>query len=116
MVAASLEQLVRNQVLLREVNDRIGEVAASWAGEAPEFLCECSSDDCAETLPVSLLKYEGIRSFPNLFMIFPGHEILGVDCVVEEQAGFTLVEKTEYVDLVVSSYRVSTLLEGGLTK
>jgi hypothetical protein len=84
MVASSLEQLVRNQLLLREVNNRIGEVATSWAGEAPEFLCECSNDDCAETLPVSLLQYEGIRSFPNLFMILPGNETLAVDCIVEE--------------------------------
>ena len=112
VVAASLEQLVRNQLLLREVNNRIGEVATSWAGEAPEFLCECSNDDCAETLPVSLLQYEGIRSFPNLFMILPGHETLAVDCIVEEQAGFTLVEKTKHVDLVISLYRGSTLSEG----
>ena len=34
MVAVSLEQLVRNQLLLREVNERIGEVANAWAGEA----------------------------------------------------------------------------------
>jgi hypothetical protein len=111
MVAVSLEQLVRNQLLLREVNERIGEVANAWGGEAPEFLCECSNDDCAETLPVSLPKYKGIRSFPNLFMILPGHEILEVDCIVEEQAGFTLVEKTKHVDLVICSHRFSTFPE-----
>lgn len=112
MVAASLEQLVRNQVLLREVNQRVAEVACGWAGDPPEFVCECSRDDCAETLPVSLLKYKDIRSFPNLFIILPGHEILGVDCIIEEQVGFTLVEKTKHVDLVISSHRFSTLPEG----
>jgi hypothetical protein len=107
-MAVSLEQLVRNQLLLREVNDRVAEVANSWAGEAPEFLCECSNEDCAETLPVSLLEYKGIRSFPNLFMILPGHEIRDVDCIVEEQGRFTLVEKTKHVDIVISSHRFST--------
>ena len=112
-MAASLEQLVRNQLLLREVNDRIA-VIVSADGDAPaEFLCECSNDDCAETLRLSLLEYRGIRSSPNLFVVLPGHETSEVDRQVETHGGFNLVEKTQHVDLVVGSHRDGSRPEGG---
>ena len=112
-MAASLEQLVRNQLLLREVNDRIAEVVRAENDELAEFLCECSNDDCGETLPLSLLEYRGIRSSPNLFVILPGHETLEVDRVVAAHGGFSLVEKTHHVDLVLGSHRDGLRPKGG---
>lgn len=76
-MASSPEQLVRSQVLLREVNERIAEIASSAAGDLPEFLCECSRDDCTETLALSLAEYERVRLSPNLFVILPGHDWAG---------------------------------------
>jgi hypothetical protein len=112
-MAASLEQLVRNQMLLREVNDRIAEIVSA-DGDAPaEFVCECSNDDCAETLPLSLLAYKGIRSSANLFVVLRDHEIPEVDRVVEEHERFNLVEKTQHVDLVVDAHRDSLRPERG---
>ena len=112
MVAVSLEQLVRNQVLLREVNERIAEVACGWTGNPPEFVCECSHDDCAEMVALTLPEYERIRSSPNLFMIAPGHETPGVDRVVEARHRSNLVEKTKHVELVLPWSRVAPA-EGG---
>lgn len=112
-MAASLEQLVRNQMFLREVNDRIAEIVRAENDELAEFLCECSNDDCAETLRLSLLEYRGIRSSPNLFVILPGHETLEVDRVVAAHGGFSLVEKTQHVDLVLDSHGNGPRREGG---
>ena len=110
-MAASLEQLVRNQMLLREVNERIADIFAGtvFVEEDPrtEFLCECTNGDCTETLPLSLLEYKGIRSSPNLFVLLRGHETPEVDRVVEAHATFSLVEKTKHVDLVLSGHRDS---------
>jgi hypothetical protein len=111
-MANSPEQLVRNQVLLREVNERIAEIASSSAGELPEFLCECSRRDCAETLPLSLPEYARVRSSSNLFVILPGHECPEVDRVVETRHGSQLVEKTKHLELVFS-WRRMTPAEGG---
>jgi hypothetical protein len=47
-MAVSPEQLVRNQLLLREVNERIAEVA--HPNGSSEFLCECGGNECTETL------------------------------------------------------------------
>ncbi len=101
-MAISLEPLVRQQMLLRDVNERIADVATSWQADPPEFLCECSDPDCAETLSLSLREYDIIRSAPNLFIVQNGHEHPDVDRVVRASDGFTLVEKTMHADLVRS--------------
>lgn len=122
-MVASLERLVCNQMLLREVNDRIADIFGGadevfdeiFVGEdaLTEFLCECSNSDCTATLALSLLEYRGIRSSPNLFVLLPGHETPEVDRVVEAHATFSLVEKTKHVDLVLRGHRDSLPLEGG---
>lgn len=104
-MATSLEPLVRTQMLLRDVNERIAAVAAPWKGDPPAFLCECSDPDCVETVLVSLHEYEVIRSTPNLFVIHNGHEHPDVDRVVHARDGVALVEKTKHIDLVLSWQR-----------
>ena len=105
-MASSHEQLVRNQLLLREVNERIAEVAAGWTDEPPpEFVCECSNEDCLETLALSRDEYEIVRSSRNLFVVLLGHEVLEVDRVVEARERFNLVEKTKHTDLVLTWQR-----------
>lgn len=117
-MAASLEQLVRSQMLLREVNERIADIFGGteeiFIGEdsLTEFLCECSNSDCTATLPLSLLEYKGIRSSPNLFVLLPGHETAEVDRVVEAHVTFSLVETTKHVDLVLSGHGDSLPREG----
>ena len=104
-MASSHEQLVRNQLMLREVNERVAEVAAGWTDDPPEFLCECSNEDCVETLALSRDEYEIVRSSPNLFVVLPGHEVMEVDQVLEARERFSLVEKTKHTDLVLTWQR-----------
>jgi hypothetical protein len=81
----------RNQALFREVNERIADVAEA-AGHL-ELLCECASDDCTETIHMSLAEYEYIRSAPTRFPIAKGHEVPEVENVVEEFEGYAVVQK-----------------------
>jgi hypothetical protein len=109
-MAASLEQLVRTGMLLREVNERVAEILSAWGDDASgEFLCECSNNDCGESLTLSLLEYKGIRSSPDLFIVLAGHETSEVDRVV---AADGLVEKTEHVDFVARRHRNGVRPEG----
>jgi len=101
MTTCSRTQLVRNQLLIREVNERIAEVLHADRDDAMEFLCECSDANCIETIALSYLEYKGIRSNANLFSIVRGHESPAVDRIVQEHEHFTLVEKKERLDLVV---------------
>jgi hypothetical protein len=91
-MSLSLERLVRNQVLFREVNERLAEVAPP-SYELTEYVCECSRGDCTAAIPLDREQYEGIRSLPNLFVVAAGHEVLEVDHVVGRTGVYTLVEK-----------------------
>jgi hypothetical protein len=64
-MAVSLEQLVRSQVLLREVNDRTAEIVSADGDVPAEFLCECSNGDCVETLRLTLLEYRASDRYPT---------------------------------------------------
>ena len=95
----SHERLVRNQVLFREVNERL-EKFADGTG-VTEFLCECSDPDCIGTIELHLGEYEGVRSRSTLFVVLPGHQSPEVERVDDENDRFVLVEKMVRRDLAV---------------
>jgi hypothetical protein len=97
-----IHRLVKSQILFREVNERVRETFGSFEGRL-DFLCECSSDDCVETVGLDRDEYERIRAHPNLFLVAPGHEQLEVDRVVDQGNGYLLVEKIVAVDEVIAA-------------
>ena len=99
-MSLSLERLVRNQVLFREVNDRIREVTEGLGiVNNTDFVCECSQADCTDTVELDLEEYEGIRSTPTIFVIVSGHEVPEIENVIEANDRYMLVEKTHAVEL-----------------
>ena len=106
MSAVSIDRLVRNQVIFREVNERIREVAEQFdVKSGVAFICECSNERCAASIELDLDEYDTIRSSPTLFLIAPGHETLKVENVVETNDRYALVEKIRKVELVTKSYQ-----------
>jgi hypothetical protein len=80
-----------NQSLMREVNERIEQIAEDAAH--PEFLCECADPDCVETIQLSIAEYEAVRSSPLRFPIKPGHDYTEFERVVEGNETYVVVEK-----------------------
>jgi hypothetical protein len=93
-VAVSLERLARNQVLFREVNERLREML-DYSARSVEFLCECSNTECIETVVLDVSEYERVRTKSNQFVIAPGHEPVEVERVTWESDRYFLVEKIE---------------------
>jgi hypothetical protein len=93
----SLERLARNQALFREVNERVADLA-DRSHSAPEFLCECSHEECTDAIEITMDDYEGVRADPTHFMIVPGHEIPAIERVIDKRAHFFVVEKTLEVE------------------
>jgi hypothetical protein len=88
------ERIAKNEVLFREVNERIEEAAQRASFEGPTvFVCECGSEECAEPLELTLAEYEAVRSQPTQFAVLPGHEMDRIERVVERSNHFVLVEK-----------------------
>jgi hypothetical protein len=85
----------RNEVLLRDVNERLRELGEGFSlvSEEAEFVCECANTSCTEHVRMSLQVYEEIRSDPKRFFVLKGHEELEYEQIVEEHETFLVVEK-----------------------
>jgi hypothetical protein len=95
-VDASVEYRARNEVLFREVNERVEEVNRGLDGgrnERMTFVCECGNTDCLEQIELTRPQYEAIRTNPKQFAVLPGHEDTRIAHVIEEHQGFLIVEK-----------------------
>jgi hypothetical protein len=78
-VAARDERLAGNEALVREVNERVSEVAEHFVEverqtEKVDFICECGRGDCTEPITMTLAEYEAIRAEPTHFGVVPHHE------------------------------------------
>ena len=92
------ERLARNEAIFREVNERVGEVAASFdlSGRGDfgvDFVCECGDAGCFEQVSLTLSEYREIRSSPIRFALVNGHADPEVDRVVASNDRFATVEK-----------------------
>jgi hypothetical protein len=56
------------------------------------FICECSDDDCAESVEATLSDYEAIRTNGTRFLLAPGHEQAAIEHVVGGNDRFVVVE------------------------
>jgi hypothetical protein len=89
------ELIARNEVLFREVNERVREVSVDITSGPIDFLCECGNGDCTDTIPLTRTEYERIRSDPELFVVKPGHGTADLEHVVAEDERFQVVRKHE---------------------
>jgi hypothetical protein len=67
-------RLVVNETLFREANDRMRRLyeLSDAAPEENEFVCECGSARCTETIRMSIDEYEAVRRDGRYFVAF-GH-------------------------------------------
>ena len=87
-------RIAQNEVLFREVNERIRKVSESMAlDERFEIFCECGRDDCIEKLTVERTVYEAARSSATRFIVKPGHQSEDVEVVTAGANGYVIVEK-----------------------
>lgn len=96
-------RLAENEVLFRDVNERVGAIAAVHGDDdhVYEFYCECSNVDCTLRVAATLEEYERVREHPSRFLIAPGHWLPEIERVLEEGARHWVIEKTgEAADFV----------------
>jgi hypothetical protein len=85
----------KNESMFREINERVAELNEAFEEILPvsEWICECADQACIEPIPMSFEAYEAMRQNPARFAVRPGHELPGVERVVEEHEGYVVVEK-----------------------
>jgi len=104
----SSQRLARNQVIFREVNERMRALAETVPDGKAEYLCECSDVQCTDKVELRLLEYESVRARPKTFFIVPGHERLEVERIVDELGSYVVVEKIVPLDETATQALTST--------
>lgn len=84
-----------NEALFREVNERLEELAQSFAHpETLDLICECGNPSCASRIEMDREEYEHLRSDSATFAIVKGHRIPDVEEIVERRKRYDVVRKT----------------------
>jgi hypothetical protein len=99
----------RNEGLVRLVNERIDvlDKEAEHAGWPPadhrySFHCECGRDDgCSAKVAMTLDEYDRVRAEDDRFVVAPGHENAEIECVVERDDRFVIVDKVAELEPLV---------------
>ena len=84
-----------NEVLFKEVNERIRELSDTFGrdDETYDFLCECSDPSCTKRVVLTRAEYEDVRSDPTRFVVAKGHVLHEIEAVVERANDHVVVEK-----------------------
>ena len=86
----------QNEVLFREVNERIERLSQSLQStDSLSILCECGDPSCTEHIKVTLPEYERVRQDPTLFFVRPGHALSDVEHIVERHREHDIVRKED---------------------
>jgi hypothetical protein len=92
-VEERLERTVRNEALLRAVNERVEELSHGVGDGRVEFLCECGRDGCEERIRMTSDDYERVHADDDRFALAPGHQTDEIERVVERRDGYWIVDK-----------------------
>ena len=99
-----LASVVRNEALLRAVNEEIERVSEdledrSWLPDdrRVDFHCECGTH-CDARVSMTTEDYVRAHAQNDRFVVAPGHETEAVERVVERQDGYSVVDKVPEAD------------------
>jgi len=88
------ERLAANEDTFREINEGIAR--GQWPGERERmvsFRCECARLGCNLLIELGLSDYEEVRQNSRRFIVAPGHELPGVETIVDRSENYVVVEK-----------------------
>lgn len=96
----SQKQRAENEAVFRRRNNLVKSMAKGLqhdgldADIVLQFTCECSNENCIDTIGLTVAQYEACRGTIRQFIIKPGHEQGDIEKVIENE-GFAIVEKFE---------------------
>jgi hypothetical protein len=93
-------RIAENEVVLREVNERIAEKTLDLAvrgfaheDEKSEYLCACGRRDCDASLKLTLAQVDDAHARDDQFIVARGHEQPEIEEVVARYDGYAVVRK-----------------------
>ena len=103
--AGGVEEAARRQTLFREVNENIANLTGLQTETGYTLVvCECSLLDCADSLEITTDEYESVRAQGTRFVVVPGHQLDGVERVVDGNSRFLVVEKVGHAAEIANGH------------
>ena len=89
------ERIAKNETVFRAANREIEHAGqeAGGTGQLIEVLCECGRQECDGVITMTVADYDGVHSQADRFAVLEGHESPEIEKVVEERAGYLVVDK-----------------------
>lgn len=106
MDQARKDRFAKNEAGFRSINETLEEGLRQTRHDdvaLAGFVCECGDRSCDELVHLELDKYEEVRRDSRRFVIVPGHDIKGVEDVIEHGERYAVVQKREEVRDVVEA-------------
>jgi hypothetical protein len=89
VLSPSVRSAINHQLLMREVNNRLIQLAD---GDLGEFLCECGGLACLEKILVPVAEYRWVRNDPDMFIIDSRHKSECLGWIVRRHERWSIVE------------------------
>jgi hypothetical protein len=93
-----LSRAEKNERAFQAHNERRAafEEAGGVAPDEPvPFVCECDDPACSRAVELPLAEYVQVVKPVDRFIVYPGHEDLAVEVVVEERESYIVVSKPD---------------------
>jgi hypothetical protein len=85
------KRLEHNEQVFRAVNEEIDD--GTDGKRELEYVCECADAGCSATIRLTHDQYTRAREDEKRYVVVPGHEVAGLERVVESHDSYLLVEK-----------------------
>lgn len=85
----------KNEIVLRDLNERLRRQPASRSQRLWEWVCECADMTCMKPIELSIEEYDAVRSATTRFAVAPGAEHVNpeIERVVQREERYWVVEK-----------------------
>jgi formate-nitrite transporter family protein len=93
-------RIADTQASFRELNEEQSDSGDRAALHA--YVCECGDPGCREQLAIANGELHEVHANPARFVIARGHQIPGVEHVIEQRDGYSIVEKSGQAALYVA--------------
>ena len=94
-MSISHERLVKNELILRDENEKANKKLHSILDSQDKilFVCECSRLRCRDRIGLTNRQFYEMHRNRQRFIIMPGHETAAVEKIVKKTDDFYIVEK-----------------------
>ena len=92
---ADAVRAAKNEVVLRDLNERLKAYPAAGKQRFSEWVCECADMTCTNRLELTVEEYEQVRAEARRFVVAPGAEHVNpeLERVVQRETRYWVLEK-----------------------